>query len=589
MTPGQTRLQGPRCPLVTTVVFACWVLALCAIGGSAAQQPQTPAPSRTFAERIEVNVGTVDVTVLDSDNRPVKGLTRSDFAVYLDGEERPISYFGAYARGSSGPGEGHGEARGAAVDPASAPPLDRPRVTVILVDNANTAMFNRNHLLRRVTEHVRKTLRPPDRAIVAVYENYLRFASRLTSDPDEIAGVLDELLRHTGNVGGHQTSRLIAERQLRDYAERAGGRPGGMSFDAAKVAAGVNAQQIRSRVLETVGAFKVLLRTMSGIPGRKCVLYLSDGLPRSPGIETFELLAQLFPGTQVRDTEYQTYETTQLWQEIGRWAAAADVTIYTVDARGLGLGGSRSAEHRGSAGTGRGAAAHSLFGKDIDVLHLHNYQDPLIAMANLTGGVAIVNTNAFDEGLERIAEAIETYYSLGFNLAPAEADVFHGVRVEVRNREGLRVKYRTSLAERTVESRMADRTYAGLGFGIHDNALNVRVELGAPGPAGRKRFKVPVRILVPADRLALVPREATFAGKVTVWTVAIGGDGRLSPLDRREHAIVVPAERMGRVGALAIETSVQAGEGEFRVSVGVLDAATGETGFSAAEARLGDT
>jgi len=136
---------------------------------------------------------------------------------------------------------------------------------------------------------------------------------------------------------------------------------------------------------------------------------------------------------------------------------------------------------------------------------------------------------------------------------------------------------------------MADRTYSGLFFSIHDNALAIRVELGAPSPAGRKRFKVPLKILVPVDKLALLPQEDTFAGRITVWTVAAGGDGKLAPLNRREHMIVIPADKMDRVGTLTIETSVEAGEGECRVSVGVLNDATGETGFGAAETQLGRT
>jgi VWFA-related protein len=554
-----------------------------------AQQTPLPAstPARTFTERIQVNVGNVDVTVLDSKDRPVVGLTRDEFVLYLDGEERSIDYFGAYARGVTVL-EGRSRESSAALREAEVPARpDRPRVTVILVDNANTSVFNRNHLLSRVTEHINETLRAPDRAIVAVYENYLRFASRLTSEPIEIAEALEELRRHSGNVGGNQAFRLIAERQIRDCAERSGGRVGGPDFEAAKVSARVNAQQMRDRTRETVDAFKVLLRTMSGIPGRKSVLYLSDGLPRSPGIETFELLAQLFPGTQIRDTEYQTYETTPLWLELGRWAAAADVTLYTLDARGLAVGSERSAEHRENSRGVRGTGARTLFGEDIDVLHLHNYQDPLIAMANLTGGVAVVNTNKFDEGLDRIAESMETYYSLGFDLEPAEADLHHRVRIEVKDRHGVRLHYRTTLVERSTESRMADRTYSGLGFGIHDNALAIRVELGAPSPAGRKRFKVPLKILAPVDKLVLLPQQDTFAGRITVWTVAVGGDGKLSPLNRSEHTIVIPADKIDRVGTLAIETSVDAGEGECRVSVGVLNDATGETGFGTAEIQLG--
>ena len=581
-------MQGPRAAAVLGIL-ACWIVGVRAVAGPTPQQTPspTPTPARTFTELIRVNVGNVDVTVLDSKDRPVVGLTRDEFALQVDGVERSIDYFGAYTRESTVPGTPPPEPSAAAGEAMAPVQPDRARVMVILVDNANTSVFNRNHLLGRVTEHVNETLRAPDRAIVAVYENYLRFASRLTSDPAEIGQTLEELRRHSGNVGGNQAFRLIAERQIRDYAERSGGRLDGPDFEAAKVSARVNAQQMRDRTRETVDAFKVLLRAMSGVPGRKSVLYLSDGLPRSPGAETFELLAQLFPGTQVSDTEYQTYETAQLWLELGRWAAAADVTLHAVDARGLDVGGERSAEHGQSARGARGSGSPGLFGEDIDVIHLRNYQDPLIAMANLTGGTAIVNTNKFAEGLDRITESMETYYSLGFDLGPAEADRLHQVRIAVKDRQGLRLHYRTTLVERSTESRMADRTYAGLGFGAHDNALAIRVELGAPGPAGRKRFKVPLRILVPVTRLALLPQEGGLAGNITLWTVAVGGDGKLAPLNRQEHRPVVPAERIGRVGAVAIETSVEAGEGECRVSVGVLDNATGETGFAAAEIQLG--
>jgi len=159
--------------------------------------------------------------------------------------------------------------------------------------------------------------------------------------------------------------------------------------------------------------------------------------------------------------------------------------------------------------------------------------------------------------------------------------------VAVKDRDGLRLRYRTALVERSTESRMADRTYAGLGFGILENPLAIRAQIGEPSPAGRKTYNVPIEVLVPVDKLTLLPQGADMAGKITVWTIAAGEKGKLSPLNRQEHVIVVPADKLDKVGTLAIKTTAEVGEGRCRVSVGVLDEATGEAGFAAAEKQVG--
>ena len=56
-----------------------------------AQQQQPPQPPPTF--RGGVDVVQVDVSVLDKDRRPVRGLTTADFTVLEDGKPRPIVAF----------------------------------------------------------------------------------------------------------------------------------------------------------------------------------------------------------------------------------------------------------------------------------------------------------------------------------------------------------------------------------------------------------------------------------------------------------------------------------------------------------------
>lgn len=550
---------------------------------------QATAAQARFIDRVEVNLGNVEVTVQDKNGKVVSGLTRDDFLLYVDGRLRDIEYFGAYTRTLDRPtAEGGAFAtEGTAIPEAPRPPRQR-RVQVIFVDSANTGVFNRNHMLGRLAEYVRRTLRPPDLALVAVYENSLRFVSPLTSDADELAYLLEELRKETANVGGHATYRAMAERQIRDLAERQTQDQAARTviLDQAIVTARMAAQQIRNHTEQTVGAFKLLLRTMSGVPGRKSVLYISDGLPRSPGIETFQLLTELFPQARMGDTEFQSYETTGLWHELARWAAGADVTFYTIDARGLQAGAQKSAEYGRHPPGVRTAGSRPVFG-DIEVLHLQNYQDPLIAMANVTGGITVINTNEFDKGFERIAEAMDTYYSLGFSLPAANVDVFHDIRVELRDSKDLRLRYRTGLLARSLAMRMADRAYAGLTFGVLENPLTIRAQVGEPRPAGKKRYTLPVKVLVPVHKIALLPAGDEYRGRLTVWMVAVAEGNKFSPLNRQEHEIVVPADKMSRVGTLAIDLNVEVGEGDCRVSVAVLDEATGEVGFAAADARLG--
>jgi len=58
------------------------------VAGLHAGQPQPP---RTF--RTGIDVVQVDVSVLDRDRRPVRGLTASDFTVLEDGKPRPLVAF----------------------------------------------------------------------------------------------------------------------------------------------------------------------------------------------------------------------------------------------------------------------------------------------------------------------------------------------------------------------------------------------------------------------------------------------------------------------------------------------------------------
>src|SRR5688572_33477049 len=73
-------------------LLAC-LLVFLATGHSGAQPPQSTEPQQTF--RIGVDVVRLDVSVLDRNRQPIRGLRTEDFTVLEDGRPQPIVAFGA--------------------------------------------------------------------------------------------------------------------------------------------------------------------------------------------------------------------------------------------------------------------------------------------------------------------------------------------------------------------------------------------------------------------------------------------------------------------------------------------------------------
>src|SRR5262249_16328383 len=52
----------------------------------------------------------------------------------------------------------------------------------------------------------------------------------------------------------------------------------------------------RQEVLRTLSALTLMINSLSGVPGRKALLHVSDGIPMNPGEEMFQFLLELCGG-----------------------------------------------------------------------------------------------------------------------------------------------------------------------------------------------------------------------------------------------------------------------------------------------------
>ncbi len=569
---------------IPTFRFAAALLAL-AVVAFAQERPSTDvySPDKPPAEKAptkqvgglrfldvsEVTVVNVEVTVTDKKG-PVLTLKPTDFEVFQDGKPQLLTNFALYTRQlPSTP------VPAATPSPTAAPttptpeptpaPKREPRFVTFYVDNENVLPMNRNRVLNKVIDWVEGYLRPPDQAMVVSYQRSLKVLQPFTSDPEEIASALRVMKKYTGGATDLNSSR----QQVEDYINDNAGQQNAVGNAIDQVRAFAREQY--NNLTFTIGSLREMVNMLSGLPGKKAIIYVSDGLPMSPGLELYyEVQDQYnYPGVI---SESRDFDATELFRGLVNTATAADVTFYTIDSKGLDTDLGIEAERRQPRSPLAAGVTTS------------NYQDSLSFMASETGGMAILNANDPTQGLEKIANDFETYYSLGYRLIPTGQDRVHFIQVKVKNHPEYRLVYRQRFIEKSLPTRIGDRVMTGLAFDLEDNPLGIDLKTGDPAPADNGRWTVPVEVRVPLDKVALIPDGEDLTGYVMVYYAARDTEGKQSDLQRIENAIHVPAADYEKAKRqyYTIVANLLVEPGSYRISVGVRDELTNQAGYALA-------
>lgn len=538
----------------------------------AAKPPEQQVGGLQFFDVTEITVVNVDVTVRDKKGAVVLGLTKNDFQVFQDGKPQEITNFATYTRRVTKalptPEATPVLSPAPAATPVPAEGLEEtfrePRFLALYVDNENIHPLNRNRVLTRLTEFVNENLRAPDQVLVASFQKSLKIVQSFTSDPDEVSDALRRLRKYTGG----RTEMLSSRREIEDYIHQ-------QSSNAETVQRAIDrvrafAREQRNSLIFTVRALQDIMTMMAGLPGKKAIIYVSDGLPMSPGLELFYEIQESYREMGAI-SQSREFDATEFFQSLTRTAAAANITLYTIDARGLESELGMEAENR---------APRSTLGASIART---NYQDSLIFLAEQTGGLAIVNTNDVGPGLEKIATDFETYYFLGYRLVPSGEDKLHRIDVKVKNHPEYQLFYRRTFVEKSLPTRIADRVISGLAFDLQDNPLGIEVTTGKPAPTSNRYWTLPVEIRIPIKNLALVPSGQQYVGSIMVYYAARDDEGKQSDLQRRQHDVSIPQEDYERAQHqyYTVSASLLLEPGTYRISVGVRDVLTNQAGFSA--------
>jgi VWFA-related protein len=477
------------------------VIATGVVAGLQAQDP-APQPQQPPVFRADVDLIELDVSVLDSNRRPVRGLTLQDFSVTEDGRPQRVVAVSHVDLAE------HDPARSARMryvprDVSAndlADQLGDGRLVAIVFDDVNLPADDPDivRMARETARHIVDQLGPSDMAAV-VYSHNAGRTQDFTDDREKLLDAIDRF----------QPAAL-------DWI---GQTPRGMGPSNGDILQSWSPTLARSACMRgepAVPTLDTVASRLATAPGRrKALMFISVGVPMS-------MTGGDACGSQLAD----------VMKGVFRKAQRANVNIYAIDPGGL--NGYRDYVRFRAAARG---AESTMPGRRRVPRNIRALQDFMRVMADNTGGRAVINTDAIEPAIDQIFNEDRVYYLLGYETTNGAPDgKFREVTVRV-NRPGVSVRSRSGYWA-PLEGEVVDRRLTG-GPSAENAALSgltqgqtvaLRVALApvaravtAAGPVNRQ---VDVAAIL---SVRFPPIRAGVADTLTVTRNVYDADGRAGP------------------------------------------------------------
>ena len=501
--------KGPRMRLIAACAASCFA---CVVATDA-RQSQSPAAPQQPVFRVGVDVTQLDVSVLDKDRKPIRGLVAADFSVTENGKAQPVIGVSEVAL----PGLDDLPAAWLHLVPPDVETnflgdrLRDSRLVVIVMDDADMAFDDEATIdaARAIGRTAVSRLGPLDIASV-VYTRSAGLSQDFTADHDKLL----------------QAIAAFQPLPPLDYVPNA--PPGGFPVEGDMQRHDQANGWSRCEMLRpSVPTLLAVTRGVAGITQRrKTVIYISTGAP-----------VQMNNASDCISIDARDLFTV---------AQRSNVNIYAIDPSGLHALEVPSAPFgrngRPSRGTGPGLQRG---GANLDFLSI---------VSENTGGTAVVNTTDFDDGLDRIFEENGSYYLLGYQSTNQEHDgKFRRIDVHV-NRSGATVRARRGYYGPTASKAGTDTTEKDaaspsdllrIGLGMAPG-LTLRIALApfAPGALGASG--------APAAPGTMTGDDAATRKAAVAMTLGLREQAPTAPADE-EMTVIISATKDG--GGVAAEMS----------------------------------
>jgi VWFA-related protein len=427
--------------------FAVMFLTAALIAPARAQDQSKPA-----RQDEKVAVGTVevllDVVVKDKRGRAVTDLSSADFEVLEDGVKQPIESFRLITRNSAGEaGKANSAVQDTASAPASATPSSPAKPASAQTPDVGASVVAL--VFDRLSQDARKRAHDAAMSYVGGDSNLNSFVGvfavnlsvntlqNYTTD----VGMVKKAIERAGAVASStfdsktlDTGSAIAagQRDAALQAATAATQSGGAGAAVGAASVDQAFAEMQSRTQETFEALQrdqqgyattnglmAIVNSMSRLPGRKAVLFFSEGVSIPPNVQ-------------------------QQFHSVINAANRANVSVYSVDAAGLraesellaareeiNARSRRRMDTLDRAMNNSGPLTKGLE-RNEDLL-TYNPESGLSQLAQQTGGAFIGGSNDIGHRLKEIDEDLRTYYLLTYSPTNQNYDgKFRNISVKVK-------------------------------------------------------------------------------------------------------------------------------------------------------------
>ena len=378
------------------------------------QQPQPPSTQPTF--RLGVDVVQVDVSVLDNQRRPVRGLTAADFTVLEDGKPRPVTVFNPIEI-EEHPPRVDGVASWVRDVPPDVTTNDvRPKGRLVVIMFDWSIRPEDQVLARKIATAAVDELGPEDLAAVVFTSTFSNagIPQNFTSDRARLLAAINRpfataLVEPCGILADPRNHNCIMLKDPEGY-ESGGCLCGLCVLEAiAHVADAVRDVPGRRKSVLFIGSY---FRSSESMDGPLSLRELKR--PKDP--------ASAIVGPPADRPGYCSAQLRNAREKMVRSTSLANLTVHVLDPVGI------ETESNSPMGGGRTGQLER--------------RDGLAVLADETGGRAVVNTNAPEARVPEVFAESHSYYLLGFPAAdPTPNGRFHKIEVKV-HRPGVSVQTR---------------------------------------------------------------------------------------------------------------------------------------------------
>jgi VWFA-related protein len=575
-----------------TAVAVCVFSAALLVAERAASQSAQPAPSAQqagaqqpgsgqsgYVLKVTTRLVTLDLVAIDSHGNPVRDLKPEDLQIFEEHKaQQKIEHFEYFEKLAGAGAAGSSHIRKSANVLSNQLPLDQLQVppTVVLMDSLNTQTANqqqgRAHMLQLL-----RTLPPETPVAVFVLGSSLRILQGFTSDGRLLRAALDRAVtgatveqdplldtQNTSSYIENSTAGIVGNLGLQSQLSEV------QNFEKEEYAMTVDL-----RAKETLGAMAQIAQYLSGIPGRKNLIWVSESFPFS-----------IAPDPDTGNNPFAGLRTyADQVKLVANVLTDVQVAVYPLDVRGLQANQSLSASQNINLTQNRmtgPAIAGRLNQEDTDLLQAQGTMEEL---AQDTGGKACKNSNDLSGCVMTALKDSSSYYEMSFYPQKVNWDgKFHKIVVRT-SRPGVKLTYRrgyyaldaSSLAKK---QQPEEHLRQACSDQLPSTTIPLTVQSLPAGASGNSQTGLQYLLLISAAGLGSIQEGGSYNFNIQMADCEFAQKDTIFKFNERELTKTVSAEvfRSWQATGIPDRVALMPAADTRRIRLVVLDVSSGLTG-----------